>query len=1016
MFSGTLVNKLLAIIIAGLVIAVIIAAVRLSRASRDKGAAESIVHYKLNVQKRFLVLLVIAMIVIGATSYVIIDLIQSGRRSIENTYFNEQRKVAESVSANMEGLNQAFLSTLSDLSQERCVQDEHTDSMRVYFKKTFQIWKNIAYSISRTDEHGILRYTYPEVPGAAGTDISGQAHIKRFLAVRDTIFTGNFKSVQGNRAFAMYVPVYARDRDGKHEHFAGGVAMLLNIDAYAIRAFRNTQIFTPNPLAAVNTSGRIIVASENSHSGEWARDYLRILFPALTGGDSLHAVADIIAKLDVPRYLRIVEAAPDSAPQWIIAHPVHFAQKPWGVVILPVSSKQVYSVYSETIDRQMILWGVFAIVIVGLMGLVVLIFYRWSRFLEEEVRREFMIVREAEGKYAKLFNEAVVGIFQTAPDGALISANPSMAAMLGYHSTAEFIASDALRIPHSGNRGHTPWEDIKRHDGSSTLVALKTADGSTIHALVHCKAIMAPGNRIQQYEGFVEDVTDRKTMEDALRSSEIRFRAIFEGGKDAVFIADAETGIIVDANREAEHLIHRSHAEIIGLHQSQLHPPELLETVREMFQTGAVSNSGGTFYTEALRSDGGHVPIEISATIIDLGDGRRVLQGIFRDIADRKQLEQQLLQAQKLEGIGTLAGGIAHDFNNLLAMILGSAELLRFHSAEYPTLKKYVDRIIEASERGASISRQLLLFSRPDQAELKRISLSGIVSEVEGLLKHFLPKSVSIDTQIVADGDIIMGDAGHLHQALLNLALNANDAMPGGGSLRIKEFSAPYAVVQSKFPQCEPGDYIGLSVADTGIGFDDALKAKIFDPFFSTKERGKGTGLGLSIVHGIVKSHQGYIHVESQRGIGTTFTLYFPVLVADGAPDVKSVPPIERGNHETILVVDDEELIREMLREYLEDQGYSVLTAADGHEALNVYEKTESAIDIVITDLGMPEMGGEQLYACLRDINPAAKVMVSSGYIDKVTKDKLIGMGIKNVLTKPYRLDLIQSAIDALME
>jgi CheY-like chemotaxis protein len=240
--------------------------------------------------------------------------------------------------------------------------------------------------------------------------------------------------------------------------------------------------------------------------------------------------------------------------------------------------------------------------------------------------------------------------------------------------------------------------------------------------------------------------------------------------------------------------------------------------------------------------------------------------------------------------------------------------------------------------------------------------------------------------------------------------------MPGGGSLTIKQFAAPYAVVQNKFPQCAPGCYVGVSVADTGIGFDDALKSKIFDPFFSTKERGKGTGLGLSIVHGIVKSHQGYIHVESQRSVGTTFTLFFPVIATGEQPAVSAGPPVERRNHETILVVDDEELIREMLKEYLEDKGYAVLTAKDGHEALAVYEKMQAEIDLVITDLGMPEMGGEELFSCLRVINPAAKVMVSSGYIDKVTKDKLIGMGIMDVLTKPYRLELIQSAIDALME
>jgi nitrogen-specific signal transduction histidine kinase len=391
-------------------------------------------------------------------------------------------------------------------------------------------------------------------------------------------------------------------------------------------------------------------------------------------------------------------------------------------------------------------------------------------------------------------------------------------------------------------------------------------------------------------------------------------------------------------------------------------------------------------------------------------------EGFVEDVTERKAMEQQLLQAQKLEGIGTLAGGIAHDFNNLLAMILGSAELLRRQSEKYPSLSKYVDRIIEASERGASISRQLLIFSRPDQAELKQISLSVTITELVELLKHFLPKSISIESEINAEIDIIMGDAGHLHQAFLNLALNANDAMPGGGLLAIREFSVPYEILQKKFPQCEHQVYVAVSIADTGFGIDEDVKAKIFDPFFSTKERGKGTGLGLSIVHGIVKSHQGFIAVEDAPVKGTIFTLYFPVLTDAVPEDAPPVRAAEKGNNETILVVDDEELIREMLKEYLEEQGYVVLTAADGHEALRIYKENVATIDIVITDLGMPEMGGEELFRCLQSVNPSAKVMVSSGYLDTSTRDKLIGMGIKEVLTKPYRLEIIQSAIDAILE
>jgi PAS domain S-box-containing protein len=714
---------------------------------------DSIIRYKVNVQKRFVLVLAISIVVIGGTGFVILEVIESGKHSVENTYLNDQRKVAESVAANMESINNSMLATLRALAQDPSTQEIRTDRMRQAFSQSFAVWKNVVSTISRTDEHGILRYTYPEVPGSVGADISSQPHVKRFLATRDTVFTGVFKSVQGPYAFGMYVPVYAPNRGGKGTHFAGGVALLVHIDAYALRAFRNSSIFTPNPLAAINSYGKVIVTSRDRRAGIGAQEFLKDIFPTLTNRDSLNAVTCRIAALSQPAFIRVVNSASERDPQWIVAHPVVFAQKPWGVVILPVSNSQVYSVFTDTVGKQLLLWGLFAVMLVLLMSTVVIIFYRWSRFLEEEVNHELTVVREAEGKYAKLFNEAVVGIFQTSSDGRLISANPSMAAMLGYESTDALIASDVFRTASGAERNSIPWEAVKNGAGADTPVAISKADGTVMNAIVHCKAVEgeAPG-AIERYEGFIEDVTERK------------------------------------------------------------------------------------------------------------------------------RLEQQLIQAQKLEGIGTLAGGIAHDFNNLLAMILGSAELMRLHSRDYPQLKRYVDRIVEASERGASISRQLLIFSRPDQAELAPVSLGSIITELEQMLTHFLPKSIAVETRTNAERCIIMGDAGHLHQAMLNLALNANDAMPKGGRLAIAEYAVDYDTMRKKFPACERGCYAAVSISDTGTGIDEAVRAKMFDPFFSTKERGKGTGLGLAIVHGIVKSHRGFIDVESVPHEGTTFTLYFPII------------------------------------------------------------------------------------------------------------------------------------------
>jgi two-component system, cell cycle sensor histidine kinase and response regulator CckA len=391
--------------------------------------------------------------------------------------------------------------------------------------------------------------------------------------------------------------------------------------------------------------------------------------------------------------------------------------------------------------------------------------------------------------------------------------------------------------------------------------------------------------------------------------------------------------------------------------------------------------------------------------------------GLKEDITDRKRLEQQLIQAQKMEGVGTLAGGIAHDFNNLLAMILGSAELLRQYLGDMPSLGKYVDRIIDASERGKSISRQLLIFSRPDQAELKPISLSHIIGELRELLKHFLSKTIAITTEIDAGTGIVLGDGGQIHQALLNLALNAGDAMVNSGRLTIRERYVSSDVVTTRFPGADAsGRYIAVSVSDTGAGMDEAVIAKIFDPFFSTKERGKGTGLGLAMVHGIVKNHKGFIDVESTLGQGTTFTLYFP--------ELKQIPEDRREEHPasaqrsggTILIVDDEEMLRDMLHEYLVEMGYRVHKASNGLTALEVFGAHRDEIDLVITDLGMPDMGGEELYRRMKKDLPSVRVIVSSGYLDGMTKDRLREIGILGILEKPYRLNAIQREIKKVLQ
>ncbi|MGE5313981.1 MAG: ATP-binding protein [Acidobacteriota bacterium] len=306
-----------------------------------------------------------------------------------------------------------------------------------------------------------------------------------------------------------------------------------------------------------------------------------------------------------------------------------------------------------------------------------------------------------------------------------------------------------------------------------------------------------------------------------------------------------------------------------------------------------VGHLAGAFNTMLDRLHSAYVELESNNQKLEERVNERTAQ-LKREVKVRQQSEAALQQAQKLESLGTLAGGIAHDFNNLLAMILGSAELLRIHAAAYPQLKKYVDRIVEASERGASISRQLLIFSRPDQSQFKPASLQHILAEFGPMLTHFLPKSIEIEMHIETGEFQVLGDTGQIHQALLNLVLNAADAMSNSGRLTIVLRVVEASELPEAFDPVREPFYAALSVADTGEGMSESVMKKIFDPFFSTKPKGKGTGLGLAMVHGIMKHHRGFIDVQSEPGMGTTFTLFFPL--APGAsvslpPSAHAAPP-----------------------------------------------------------------------------------------------------------------------------
>jgi PAS domain S-box-containing protein len=752
-------------------------------------------------------------------------------------------------------------------------------------------------------------------------------------------------------------------------------------------------------------------------------------------------------------------------------------------------------------------------------------------------------LKVSERTYRELINNVNEAIYIQDENGCFLDVNATAERFYGYHRN-EFIGKTAefLSAPGMNDLDEVGRKFRKAFNGEPQFFEFygRRKDGTIFPKDVSLTSGDYFGKKVVIAVG--RDITERKRAEEALQESELRFRSLFENAKDAVFIADTKTGVVIDANEEAEKLLKKTRREIIGMHQSQIHPPERVDEALNLFREQMLILGEHAVEFEVVDAQGKHIPVEIKSSVIRLDEERMVMQGIFRDITDRKiaeealrkseekyrslfegskdgiyisthygkfidvnpamvellgygtkeevldldiqnsvyfhpvdrekfktaianrsfikdlelslcrkdgsmvnvlitstversgdgtplfysgtirditerkRLEQQLIQAQKMESIGTLAGGIAHDFNNLLAMILGTAEMIKRKSADNPAIASYVKRIIEASERGASISKQLLLFSKPEQAELQPVSISSAVEQLREFLGHFLPKNITIDCIPHPTSAVIMGDSGHIHQALVNLAINGRDAMPDGGTLSVRVDIVKGGIVRSIFPAAENREYIAVKIADTGLGIDAQHLRRIFEPFFSTKERGKGTGLGLSIVHGIVKLHNGHIHVDSEIGKGTTFTIFLPSLAIEmPAIDEKNTQPDDLGK-ETILVVDDEEILREILKESLMEHGYDVLSAADGEEAFQIYLEHRERISLVITDLGMPIMNGEQLFMKMKEKDPNIKVIVSSGFLDTSNKSELLRKGIKDVLTKPFKINVIFDTIHRVLQ
>jgi signal transduction histidine kinase/ActR/RegA family two-component response regulator len=375
---------------------------------------------------------------------------------------------------------------------------------------------------------------------------------------------------------------------------------------------------------------------------------------------------------------------------------------------------------------------------------------------------------------------------------------------------------------------------------------------------------------------------------------------------------------------------------------------------------------------------------------------------LFND-TKRKRLQQQLVQAQKMEGLGTLAGGIAHDFNNILAIILGYTNKLESSRSKPHEFPGAIKIIKEAVERGAALVQQLLTSARQTEARFSSVDLNALVRELERMLQATFPKTINFNLELAPDLPVITADKSQLHQVLLNLCVNARDAMPAGGTLTLATSITPGPELTEMFSGVTADSYACIRVRDTGIGMSRQVKSHIFEPFFSTKERGKGTGLGLSVVYGVVNNHRGFVQVESEPGAGTSFIVYLPVkhLAAEQLGGDRTGVP-RQDIPQTILLVEDEEMLRELGVSILESEGFRVLAAKDGVEAVALFETHCDEIGLVVCDLGLPRLGGREAFLKMKESRPGVRAIVASGYLEPAIRSEMLKAGVIDTIQKPY--------------
>ncbi len=632
-----------------------------------------------------------------------------------------------------------------------------------------------------------------------------------------------------------------------------------------------------------------------------------------------------------------------------------------------------------------------------------------------EQRRANEALRESEERYRNHFENMSDVIYSLDSELRVLNVSPSVEKLLGYrpdellgktYPELNILAPESLETAASDIMHVMAGEIIE-----SSVYGFITKDGQRRFGEVSGSPLRKNG-KIVGLVSVARDITERKHLEEALEKSEATLERVFQ-------VLPVGLGLVQNRvsqwhnNAMTEILEYRSE-ELRGKNGRVLYPDEEeFRRVGEAINEARLNRETAEVETKWVRKDGTIADCLVRYTLLDPEKKASAMLVMAEDISfqkraeeEKKRLEAQLRQAQKMEAVGTLAGGVAHDFNNLLQAILGYTQMLLMDMEESDAETSKLKQIEKSAQRASELTQQLLTFSRKVESKLRPVDLNQEVSQVRRFLERTIPRMIDIEVHLQEGLWTVNGDAAQIEQIMINLVVNARDAMPEGGKL---VFETENRVLDAEYCYTHlgtrPGRYALLSVSDTGVGMGRTTVEHIFEPFFTTKDVGKGSGLGLAMAYGIVKNHDGYIMCYSEPGEGTTFKIYFPALET-GNVTAEEDPVAEdlKGGSETILLVDDEESLRDLGKDLLERFGYTIITATDGERAVETWKEKGADIALVILDLVMPRMGGKQCLEVLLGMDPGMKVIIASGFtVDGRTKE-VVDAGARGFIRKPYEL------------